>query len=54
MPDHVVAEGVPVSRVHPDRVFAFQIVDENVHHRVGPAGLGIGLDVDGALDLGLT
>ena len=50
---HIVGEGQPISDVHLYRFPAGQVIDEQGHHRVVRPGLGVGFDVQGALNLGL-
>jgi hypothetical protein len=51
--DHIVVERLAAANVEPGGPLRRHVVDQQVHHRIGDAGLGIRLGIDGALQLGL-
>ena len=53
VPDDVVVEGLAAANVDPRALLRGDVVDEEIDDWVGRAGLGVGLDVVGALNLGL-
>jgi hypothetical protein len=53
VPDHVVVERLAIADVELGGLLRSQVVDQQIDDRIGDARLGIGLGVDGALELGL-
>jgi hypothetical protein len=54
MTNHIVVERPPVSHVDPRRLLAGDIVDKQIDHWIRLARLGICLDIEGVVDLGLV